>query len=75
MINQFLAQGGTFPAIISGSGTSLPPPTLTPNGPAANFCLEGRSGDYSDIIYHTTNTNPANVAGACPSNPSLHYFQ
>lgn len=74
IITQFLAQGGTFPAVINGSGTSLPSPTQTPNGLAANFCLEGRSGSYSDIVYHTTNTNTAVIAGSCPSNPSLHYF-
>lgn len=74
MITQFLAQGGTFPAIISGSSSSLPQPTQVPNGTAANFCLEGRSGTYNDIIFHATNTNPATVVGACPSDPSLHYF-
>jgi prepilin-type N-terminal cleavage/methylation domain-containing protein len=74
MITQFLAQGGTFPATISGSGTSLPAPTLTPNGLAANFCLEGRSGSYGDIVYHSSNTNMASIAGGCPSDPSLHYF-
>jgi type II secretory pathway pseudopilin PulG len=74
MVTQFLAQGGTFPVVISGSSSSLPPPTQKPNGIAANFCLEGRSINYSDIVYHTTNTNTATVAGSCPSDPSLHYF-
>lgn len=74
MIAQLLAQGGTFPIMVSGSNVVLPPPTLVPNGPAANFCLEGHSGNFSDLVYHTTNTDTVIAQGTCPSNPNLHYF-
>lgn len=74
MVSQFLAQGGTFPVTVSGGNSALPAPTQIPNGPAANFCLEGRSGTYSDLTYHTTNTQTDIASGPCPNNPSLHYF-
>lgn len=75
IISQFLAQGGTFNVIIgSTSGVALPPPTQTPNGPATMYCLEGRSVDFSDIIYHVGSSDTSLQTGPCPNNPALHYF-
>lgn len=74
IVSQFLAQGGTFPVIVTGATAALPEPTQSPNGPATRFCLEGRSGAYLDIIYHTTNTASDVIAGKCPADPELKYF-
>lgn len=74
MVEQFDAQGGTFPIIVSGSSVSLPAPTQKPNGAASNYCIEGRSGDFPDITYHNTPGNVTPIEGVCPSNPSLHYY-
>lgn len=73
MIQQFLAQGGKFPVIVSGRNAALPQPTIKANGPADRFCLEARSGAFGDVVYHTTNAGKA-AAGACPDDPTLHYF-
>lgn len=74
IINQFLAQGGIFPVIVSGSTTSLPEPTLVPIGVATDFCLEGRSGTYPDDAFHLIPKATSASEGACPDNPNLHYF-
>lgn len=73
--SEFTAQGGTFPIVVPNSNVSLPEPTLIPNGQADRFCLEARAVGYSDIVYHTANDNEQVSAGACPDDPSLHYFQ
>lgn len=75
IISQFQDQGGGFPVYVSGSSVSLPAPTLQPNGPASDYCLEGRAGNFPDIVYHTTPRNATPTVGACPSNPNLHYYQ
>lgn len=74
IISQFQAQGGTFPVSISGSSTALPTPTQQPNGPASNYCLEGRSGDFPALIYHASAGKGDPIVGACPADPDLHYY-
>lgn len=74
IVEQFLAQGGTFPVIVSGNNTALPEPTKVPNGPATRYCLEGRSANYQGLIYHTVDNNTNVLSGACPNDPELHYF-
>ncbi len=75
IIQQFKAQGGVFPVVVSKASTPLPEPNNTPNGDANKYCLEGRSVNYSDIIYHVTSDTSQGVAtGPCPTDPDLHYF-
>ena len=69
----FLAQGGTFPISVISSGSTLPQPTLTSMGEGTRYCLEGRSAQFSDIIYHSTSDEVGIFAGACPADPELHY--
>lgn len=73
VISTFLAQGGSFPITVPKSGSSLPAPSLVSTGPATDFCLEGRSALFSDIIYHTTAGVESLQSGSCPSSASLHY--
>jgi len=75
IISQFQAQGGAFPVTVSGSSAALPTPTEQPNGPASDYCLEGRSGDFPDLIYHMLPRDTSPTTGACPANPNLHYYQ
>lgn len=75
IISQFTAQGGTFPVIVPGNNVALPEPVLVPNGPANRYCIEGRSSDYSDVIYHVLSDDKLIVAGICPNDPTLHYYQ
>lgn len=74
IINQFLQQGGKFPVIVQGNTTPLPEPTMQPNGQASRYCLEGRSSDFTDISYYTTDTNKTPSSGHCPNDSELHYF-
>jgi len=74
IIDQFLAQGGTFPVNVSGKAAPLPEPTLVPMGLATDFCLEGHSSTYPDVIFHLSPKAIGASEGACPDNPSLHYF-
>lgn len=74
IIATFLAQGGSFPITVTGSGSVLPSPTMVTTGNASSYCLEGRSPNFSDIIYHTTPDSASMPElGPCPANPSLHY--
>jgi prepilin-type N-terminal cleavage/methylation domain-containing protein len=73
IIATFAAQGGSFPIVVPKSGSSLPAPTLVSTGPATDFCLEGRSAQFADIIYHATATIDSIETGPCPPNASLHY--
>ena len=75
MITQFSAQGGTFPIEIPEKNVPLPEPTQVPNGPASRYCLEGRANDYPDIAYYILSETKAIVAGGCPNDPSLQYYQ
>jgi prepilin-type N-terminal cleavage/methylation domain-containing protein len=75
MIQQFLAQGGTFPINGTGNTAQLPEPTKVPNGPASKYCLEGRSGSYPQIVFYSLSNEPKIQSGACPSDPELHYYQ
>ena len=75
MISQFLAQGGGFPVVVPEKNVPLPEPTSIPNGPANRFCLEGRASDYPDIVYYVLSDNDSVMAGSCPDDPSLHYYQ
>lgn len=74
MIQQFQAQGGTFPITVTGATSSLPDPTKVPNGPASKYCLEGHSGTFPDVVYHIAPHEPRPLQGACPSDPDLHYY-
>ena len=72
IIATFLAQGGTFPITVPQSGSVLPAPTLLATGPATDYCIEGRSPQFSDIVFHGT-PDSAVTTGPCPNNPTLHY--
>lgn len=75
IIQQFKTQGGTFPIQVSKNSTPLPEPTLQPNGSADRYCLEGRSANFTDIIYHVTSGASSSVAtGPCVHDPDLQYF-
>lgn len=74
IIAQFTSQGGTFPVSTPGAPVTMPEPTLVPIGKATNFCLEGRSGLFTDIVYHITPNATDSKKGACPDDPSLHYL-
>jgi type II secretory pathway pseudopilin PulG len=73
IISTFLAQGGSFPIAVPKNGSALPAPSAMSNGPATDFCLEGRSAQFSDIIYHTRPDTESLESGPCPSNTNLHY--
>jgi len=75
MIAQFTAQGGVFPIVVPNHNIALPEPTLVPNGPANKYCVEGRSTNHNDVIYHSLSDDKAVIAGECPDDPTLHYFQ
>lgn len=74
VINTFLAQGGHFPVMVPKKGSTLPAPTLTtdPGGRATKYCIEGRSSQFSDIIYHATPDTSPQEPGPCPV-LGLHY--
>lgn len=73
-VASFLSQGGTFPITVPKHGSTLPAPTAVTYGNATDYCLEGRSPTYPDIIYHTTPDSASMPElGPCPPNPSLHY--
>ncbi len=73
IIATFLAQGGSFPITVPKNGSALPAPSMVSAGPATDFCLEGRSAQFSDVIYHSVPESTTIEAGPCPPNPSLHY--
>lgn len=73
IIATFLAQGGTFPITVPKAGSALPKPTLVNTGLATRFCLEGRSGQFTDVVYHSTSEDQTIEAGPCPPDPALHY--
>lgn len=76
IIAQFKAQGGSFPVVIvSDDNTTLPEPNKIPNGPALRYCLEGRSGLYDNIVYHSTEKDTDLKPGSCPEDPDLHYYK
>lgn len=75
IVSEFQAQGGVFPVLVSGTNVALPNPTLQPNGPASDYCLEGRSGDFPAIVYHATPQGTSPTIGPCPPNPNLHYYK
>ncbi len=70
---QFLLQNGSFPITVPKSQVSLPPYEITSYGSSTKYCLEGISSRFSDIIYHTRNTDKTVTVGPCPSDPELHY--
>lgn len=70
----FSQQGGTWPITVANKQVALPEPVLIPvDKTATNYCLEGVSANYSDVVYHTTPQNKTPIAGACPLDASLHY--
>lgn len=74
MIAKFLTQGGTFPISVPKTGSVMPAPAMVTFGNASTYCLEGRSPDFPDIVYHTTPESASMPElGPCPENPSLHY--
>ncbi len=74
IIASFLAQGGTFPVTVPKNGSTLPAPTTVTYGNASTYCLEGRSPDFPDIVYHTTPDSASMPEqGPCPSGTNLHY--
>lgn len=75
MVSQFTAQGGTFPIEVPLKNVSLPEPTQVPNGPANRYCLEGRASTFPDIVYYALSDSDEIIAGGCPNDSSLHYYQ
>jgi type II secretory pathway pseudopilin PulG len=75
LISQFTAQGGTFPVTVPLKNVALPEPTQVPNGPANRYCLEGRASNFPAIVYFALSDNNEIIAGGCPNDPSLHYYQ
>ena len=73
IISEFVAQGGTFLITVPKSGSPLPSPTMVNTGAATRYCIEGRSADYSDIIYHALPDSEKPIEGPCPADPGLHY--
>jgi len=74
IIDKFFAQGGTFPITVPNSGSVMPAPAMVTYGNATTYCLEGRSPNFPDIIYHTTPDSASMPElGPCPENPNLHY--
>ncbi len=75
IITVFEAQGGTWPITIPKKQVPMPNPALvTKENTATDFCLEGRSTAYSDIVYHTTpQTSSTASSGPCPPNAALDY--
>lgn len=74
MISQFVAQGGTFPVIVPSGSVPLPAPTQVPNGMADRYCLEGRSSNYPDVIFHYLSQNEVLTSGRCPTDSTLRYY-
>lgn len=74
IVAAFLEQGGVFPITVPKSGSILPAPTAVTYGNAKSYCLEGRSPNFPDVIYHTTPESASMPEdGPCPANPALHY--
>lgn len=74
MINQFVAQGGTFPVVAPGSNVPLPAPTQVPNGLADRYCIEGRSANYPAVAYHFLSQSDTLAIGSCPADDTLRYY-
>ena len=73
IIEQFEAQGGTWPIRVSGGQVTLPDPELVTTGVATKFCLEGRSDRYLDVVAHIKSGETSPQSGPCPDDPELHY--
>jgi prepilin-type N-terminal cleavage/methylation domain-containing protein len=73
MIDEFLAQNGSFPLTIPNQQVALPDPVLTSYGSATDYCLEARASAFNDIVYHTLTGGNSVVVGSCPNDPELHY--
>lgn len=74
IIDIFQQQGGTWPLAVSNNSVTLPAPSnFNPSDNATAYCLQGTSPDYSDIVFHVSNTDNAIQSGPCPENPALHY--
>lgn len=73
IISTFLAQGGAFPLKVPKSGSVLPSSTLQSAGSATRFCIEGRSPQFIDIVYHSVSDSQNLESGPCVADPTLHY--
>lgn len=74
IVAKFIEQGGSFPIEVPKTGSTLPAPsTVNVTGPAADFCVEGRSAQYADVVHHALPTSPSIQDGPCPPNANLHY--
>jgi len=73
IIATFQSQGGVFPVTVPKSGSVLPQPTMQAAGSASRFCIEGRSPQFSDILYHASSEAQNIESGPCPTDPTLHY--
>lgn len=74
IIQEFEEQGGSWPIKPSGSQVTLPEPDqVTAIGPATDYCLEGRSAKFDDIVAHVLPGVERPKDGPCPDNPDLHY--
>ncbi len=73
IMSKFIEQGGSFPIVVPKKGSPLPEPELVTMGNATDYCLEVRSSQYDDIIYHAKPNTPNDVAGPCDTSGGLHY--
>lgn len=74
MINQFEAQGGTWPITVPKKQVTLPDVWVDASyGKATKYCLESRYALYNDVVYHTVSGTSDIVEGPCADDPELHY--
>lgn len=74
MIDDFIAQGGTFPLTVPSKSVPLPPYDMVlSEGPATRFCLEAVSTDDTSVTYHTSSEKKEVIRGPCPADSELHY--
>lgn len=73
ILSTFTSQGGTFPLAVPKSGSILPQPTMQSAGAATRFCIEGRSPQFVDVVYHAKSDNQSVEDGPCVADPTLHY--
>lgn len=77
ILDQFAAQGGTWPLIVSRNrNIPLPEPdTTVATGNATKFCLEGRYDRFPSMtIWHIKSNQSTPQPGPCPDDPDLNYI-
>lgn len=73
IIDIFRQQGGTWPIVVPKASAALPSATgFTTTGPATQYCIQGTSPEFSDIVYHKQSGGNLE-SGPCPDGLGLHY--